>query len=102
MKNKLQENERYFLAQRRVKSIKGFFIHLFFYVVINTVILVQIYMHNDGEFWRGENFSTALFWGIGLLAHGTGVFGSSLIFGKEWEERKIQELMNKDKNQKWD
>ena len=59
-------------------------------------------MHNDGEFWRWENFSTALFWGIGLLAHGTSVFGSNLIFGKEWEERKIQEFMNKDKNQKWE
>ncbi len=101
MENNLQQDERYFVAQRRVKSIRGFYVHLFFYVVINAFISVQIYMHNDGDFWRYENFTTAIFWGIGLLAHGTGVFGSNLIFGKEWEERKIQELMNKDKNQKW-
>jgi len=102
MEKNLQENERYFLAQRRVKSIRGFYIHLFVYVIINTFIIVQIYMHNDGDFWRWENFSTAFFWGIGMLAHGTSVFGSNLFFGKEWEERKIQEFMNKDKNQKWE
>ena len=101
MEKNLQENERYFLAKRRVKSIRGFYIHLFVYVIINTFIIVQIYMHNDGDFWRWENFSTAFFWGIGMLAHGTSVFGSNLFFGKEWEERKIQELMNKDKKEKW-
>ena len=102
MEDNFKQNERYFLAQRRVKKIRGFYIHLFFYVVINASIIVQIYMHNDGELLRWENFSTALFWGIGLLAHGTSVFGSDLIFGKEWEERKIQELMNKDKKEKWE
>jgi hypothetical protein len=102
MENNLQQDERYFVAQRKVKSIRGFYVHLFFYVVINAFISFQIYMHNDGDFWQYQNFTTAFFWGIGLLAHGVGVFGSSLIFGKEWEERKIQELMNKDKNQKWE
>ncbi|MFI0491470.1 2TM domain-containing protein [Flavobacterium sp.] len=102
MEDNFKQNERYLLAKKRVKSIRGFYIHLFVYFIVNTFISVQIYMHNDGEFWRWENFSTALFWGIGLLAHGTSVFGSNLIFGKEWEERKIQEFMNKDKNQKWE
>jgi len=31
-------------------------------------------------------------WGIGLLAHGMNVFA----IGKNWEEKKIQEIMNKD------
>nr|WP_315163974.1 2TM domain-containing protein [uncultured Flavobacterium sp.] len=102
MENISEQNERYFLAKKRVKSMRGFYIHLFFYLVINTVIIAQIFTHNDREFFRLENFSTALFWGIGLLAHGTSVFGSNLIFGKKWEERKIQELMNKDVNEKWE
>jgi hypothetical protein len=102
MENNLKDNERYFLAKRRVKSMRGFYIHFFVYMVINTVIIVQIYSYNDSSFWRWESFSTALFWGIGLLAHAISVFGSNLIFGKNWEERKIQELMNKDKNEKWE
>ncbi len=52
MEDNFKQNERYFLAQRRVKKIRGFYIHLFFYVVINASIIVQIYMHYDGEFLR--------------------------------------------------
>jgi hypothetical protein len=49
-----------------------------------------------------QTFSTAFFWGIGLLAHGLSVFGRYVFFGQNWEEKKIQELMDKDKNEKWE
>jgi hypothetical protein len=42
-------------------------------------------------------FSTAIFWGIGLLAHGASIFGRNIIFSKDWEERKISEILDKDK-----
>jgi cell division protein FtsW (lipid II flippase) len=97
MENQFQKDERYFAAQKRVKSIKGFYIHLTVYVFVNIFLSFQIYLSSKNEFWRWESFSPALFWGIGLLAHGTSVFGSNLLFGKNWEERKIKELMGKDK-----
>ena len=38
-------------------------------------------------------------WGFGLIMHAFQTFGT----GSNWEERKIQELMNKDdKKQTWD
>ena len=41
--------------------------------------------------------STWLFWGIGLVFHWLGVFGfQSLGLGKDWEERKIKEMMEKE------
>ena len=44
-------------------------------------------------------YSTPLFWGIGLFFHWFGVFGTKFLgFGKDWEERKIKELMEKEKN----
>jgi hypothetical protein len=46
--------------------------------------------------------NTALFWGIGLAAHGLSVFGNTIFFGQNWEEKKIQELMDKDKSEKWE
>ena len=53
---------------------------------------------DEGEsFFEWGHFSTAFFWGIGLLAHWSGVFGKNLIFSKSWEERKIKEYMDKDK-----
>lgn len=97
MENQFQKDERYFAAQKRVKSIKGFYIHLLVYVLVNIFLIIQIYIQNKNEFWRWESFSVALFWGIGILSHGTSVFGSNLLFSKNWEERKIKELMEKDK-----
>ena len=97
MENQFQKDARYYAAQKRVKSTVGFYVHLTVYIIINTFICVQIYSITKFDFWVWDSFATALFWGIGILAHGTSVFGSNLLFGKNWEERKIQELMEKEK-----
>ena len=97
MEIQIQKDERYFAAQKRVKSIKGFYIHFTVYVFVNIVLSIQIYLNTQNDFWRWESFSPALFWGVGILAHGTSVFGSNLLYGNNWEERKIKELMEKDK-----
>jgi hypothetical protein len=98
-------DERYNLAYKRVKRIKGFYIHLLVYIGVNAFIIIG----NNNEsissnhlFWSWETFSTALFWGIGLTAHGLSVFGRNIFFGVNWEERKIQELMEKEKSEKWE
>ena len=41
-------------------------------------------------------------WGVGVLFHGLGVFKVMPFFGKNWEEDKIKELMEKEKKQKWE
>jgi hypothetical protein len=96
---------RYELAYKRVKRIKGFYIHALVYVLVNAYLIISSYVHTthlDKDFFNWETFSTALFWGIGLVAHGMSVFGRDLFFGTDWEERKIKEFMDKDKNQKWE
>lgn len=98
----IQQTERYLLAQKKVKKIRGFYIHSFFYVAVNAIILVQIYLKTDNGFWQWKHFTTPIFWGVGLLIHGLSVFTSNLIFGRNWEERKIQQLMNNEKNEKWE
>ena len=98
-------DERYNAAYKRVKRIKGFYVHAMVYVLVNIFIVSSNYDKNSfdsGLFFRWETFSTALFWGIGLLAHGLSVFGRNIFFGQNWEERKIQEFMNKDKSEKWE
>lgn len=96
---------RYEMAYKRVKRIKGFYVHALVYLLVNAFIIVSSYSKSDlgtTAFFRWETFSTAFFWGIGLLAHGLSVFGRDLFFGSDWEERKIKEFMDKDKNQKWE
>jgi hypothetical protein len=96
---------RYELAYKRVKRIKGFYVHALVYVLVNAFIIISSFNSNavgDEVFWRWETFSTALFWGIGLLVHGLSVFGRNIFFGQAWEERKIKELMDKEKSEKWE
>ena len=101
----LNRDERYEIAAKRVKRIKGFYVHLLVYILVNIFIIAGNFMNNsnnDPLFWSWQTFSTALFWGIGLVAHGLSVFGKNLFFSSNWEEKKIQELMDKDKSQKWE
>ena len=39
-----------------------------------------------------------VFWGIGVLFHWIGVFEIVSFVGKDWEDKKIKELMEKEQN----
>ena len=100
-----KNSENYLFAQNKVKEYKRFYRHFTVYLVVNSFIIgVLIYdtNYNFENFWRFETFSTAIFWGIGLLAHAASVFGKDLIFNKDWEQKKIQEFMEKDKKSNWE
>ncbi len=94
-----REEDRYLRAKKRVKQIQGFYWHLFWYFAVNIFIWVMAFRGSDpGEnFLNFGTFSTAFFWGIGLVAHWASVFGKNLVFSKNWEERKIKEYMDKDR-----
>lgn len=98
------EEIRYQEAARKVKKIKGFYTHALVYVVVNImIVIINIQNLGEGEnYFHFHNFFTAFFWGIGLVAHGLSVFLPGMILGDNWEERKIRELMEKEKNNKWE
>ena len=100
MDNNYLEEERYIRAQKKVKQIKGFYWHLFWYLVVNIFLLGVIYKNlgSDDNFFEFGHFSTVFFWGIGLFFHWLGVFGKNIVFSKDWEERKIREFMKNDNN----
>ncbi len=90
--NEINQENAYFKAKQRVKEIKEFYGNLISYcVVIPFLIFINYY-----TYWEFQWFWFPLFgWGIGLTIHGFSVFG----YGSDWEERKIRELMEKDKQQ---
>lgn len=102
--NHTHDQIKYQQALKRVKRIKGFYTHLIVYVVINTMLIIVNYDHADVNyhFWRYQTFNTPFFWGIGLFIHGLSVFLPGMVLGKNWEEKKIKELMDKEKNNKWE
>ncbi len=99
-RNDFYREESYLRAQKKVKKIIGFYWHLASYIIIN-LFLILFLGTQTGDFWSFGVFSTPIFWGIGLLFHFAGVFGADLLFGKNWEQRKIKEYMDKDKK-RWE
>ena len=87
----LSENAAYARAKKRVEELKGFYGNLTAYcIVIPTLAII-----NYNTFWGFQWFWFPMFgWGLGVSFHAFGVFG----YGKSWEERKIQEIVNKEKN----
>ncbi|WP_223270810.1 2TM domain-containing protein [Subsaximicrobium wynnwilliamsii] len=99
------DRDLYELASKRVERLKGFYIHLSVYVVVNLLIVVSnINDLEPGEsYFKWQNFITLGFWGIGILAHSASVFIPNLLFNSNWEARKMQEFMDKEvEQQRWE
>ena len=103
MEDQYIKEQKYIRAKKKVKSIKGFYIHLMVYLIVNGFLILSQSLSGGGweVFWEWQSYSTAIFWGIGLVFHAFGVFGMDILLGKEWEDRKIKELMDKDKRDTW-
>ena len=82
-------------AKKQVKKMKGFYIHTIVYICVNLMIIISNSLTSSKGFADADGYMTALFWGFGLLAHAMSVFAPDFILGRNWEERKIQEFMNK-------
>ncbi|MGL5113289.1 MAG: 2TM domain-containing protein [Flavobacterium sp.] len=100
------QEERYDSAFKRVRKIKGFYVHLLVYVIVNIGLIAMRARHFeaiDANFWTWQTLNTAFFWGIGLVAHAASVFGKDLFLSKEWEKRKLDQFLKEDdkKQQQW-
>lgn len=84
----------YAKAKRKVKELKGFYIHLFVYIIVNLFLISRNVQQGD-NLTDIDNYWTAMFWGIGVVGHAMRVFVPTFILGKDWEERKTRELMDK-------
>lgn len=101
--------DAYRKAKKRVKQLKGFYWHLFWYLMVNIFITVSKISSdlNEGKtisdaFFEFATFAIWTFWGIGIFFHAIGVFGKNMIFGENWENKKVQEYMEKEKIQNWE
>lgn len=93
MEKNYQNDERYFEAKKKVMEIKGFYGHLTAFIACNIGFLVVNLLTTPEEIWF---YWPMLGWGIGLLFHGLRVYNYVPFFGRNWEERKIKELIEKD------
>ncbi len=97
MENQYTNEERYNKAQKRVEEIKGFYGNLTSYVFVNIGLLVLNLVTSPNHLW----FFWPLFgWGIGVVIHGMKTFDYLPFFGKDWEDKKIKEFIEKEEQSK--
>lgn len=93
--NIFNENNAYLKAKERVEKLKGFYGNLISYCTV-IPILALINLNSGGFQWF---WFPMMGWGMGVCFHAFETFG----YGKTWEEKKIQEILNKEntQNAKW-
>jgi hypothetical protein len=91
-----EQETRYRNAKKRVEALRGFYVHLTVYVLVNLLLFTINMLTSPDGLWF---FWPLMGWGIAVALHALRVFGSDRRFGTEWEERKINELMEQGGNQ---
>ncbi len=85
------ENGSYEKARKRVKELKSFYANLISYCTVIPFLTIINLITSPKDLWF---YFPMLGWGIGLISHAFRVFG----VGESWKERKIREIMDKQKN----
>ena len=100
------QSDNYLKAKKRVEEIKGFYMHLIVYVLVNLFISITIIIGNlnSGESLKDiltgfGVYSVWIFWGIGIFFHAIGVMNSNFLLGKKWEARKLKQFMDEEREQ---
>ena len=95
------KENKYLRAKERVDGLKKFYGNLVSYVLVISFLAFINYWDNQ---WSYMWFLWAAFgWGIGIIFHAIGTFNLNPFFGKDWEERKIKEIMREDEHKnRWE
>lgn len=80
-------------ALKRVKEIKEFYAHLSSYIAVIGGLFILNYFTSPGHLWAVYPMAG---WGIGLLGHAASVFPFFGYKGKDWEKKKVKQLMAAD------
>ena len=89
----MNEDERYRRAKARVEQLVGVYSHAGVYALVNGMLFIINMLTSPGDPWF---FWPLMGWGIGLAAHGFGVFVAEGPLGKDWQERRIRALVHEE------
>jgi hypothetical protein len=92
------ENSNYVKALERVERLKEFYQNLASYCLVIPFLIFINLRFSPGFQW----FWFPLFgWGLGLTFHFLEVNNYNIFLGKNWEDRKIKEMMKQNNNNKY-
>lgn len=86
----MSDDEKYARARKHVESLRAFYLHAASFMFFMPPLVVwNVYAP---QVWWVQ--WPLIGWGLGLLSHGLSVFASGGgPLGRDWQERKISELM---------
>lgn len=91
----MEDKEKYMKAKARVHAIKGFYMHLIVYVIVNIILfLINLFNKSATGWWF---YWPLIGWGIGIIINAWFTFVPYGVFGSKWEDEKIKKYMDKDK-----
>lgn len=97
------EQELLIEAKKKVEKIKKFYAHLTSYIMVNVFLIILNLMTAPEFMW---SLIVVFAWGIGLVSDAMKTYNYNLFLGKDWEDRKIREYMDKNKSEntakQWD
>lgn len=83
-------------ARKRLAAEKGFYVHLAVYVTVICFLFV-INLITGSRWWF---VWPALGWGIGIALHAMSAFGLGSLVGHDWEERRLRELIEQERERR--
>ena len=92
----LEDRFAYERARKKVKEIRSFYINLTCYCIVIPALIAINLIYTPEYLWF---FFSMAGWGAGLLIHAMVTFNFMPFLSRDWEERKLKEFMEKDKEQ---
>jgi len=89
-----KETVAFLKAEKRVKELKSFYRFLFIWIIISCFLMAMNLATGDREFW---SIFPVMGMGLGVMFKYVRVFGWPG-FGKDWEERKFYEELERIKD----
>lgn len=92
----MEDDAVYAQARKHVRAIKGFYVHALVFVLVNGgLVAINLATQREDSRFAWWSLWPVFGWGIGLVAHGVSVFGFGGLWGPDWEERKVQQIVQR-------
>lgn len=95
MNQKEKNNQQYYNAEKKVRKLKVFYLHLVGYFIGSALLLYNLYIVT-GPYKNNIislNLSILFVWTIFIIIHGLIVFKRRQIFKKSWEDKKTEQFL---------
>ena len=98
-----KDKQRYIKAKERVRKVQIFYLHLVLYIIVMFLLIYNLYILEEGPYKSNItalNVTTIVIWSVIIFIHAWRIFNGPFLFGKRWEDKKINELIHKNSEEK--